>query len=174
MPLRAGAWVREAAAPAPLTRVNTPLVANRLGFVLDFRHNRLMSLSRRTLRPIAWLVAACLLFAQTAAVAFACSRGEAMLVAEAAATTPCAAHLADDPAVADGNGLLAQGNVCEVHCQTASLPDGGAFDLPSIVVVARWEIPASAAATDPAAPASEIEARSAAPPLLALLSRLLI
>jgi hypothetical protein len=134
-----------------------------------------MSLSRRPSRPIAWLVAACLLLAQTAALAFACSRGEAMVVAEAAAATPCASHLAEgDPVVAEGAGLLAQGNVCEVHCQTASLPDGGAFDLPAIVVVARWEIPASAIAPDPAAPASEIEARSAAPPLLALLPRLLI
>lgn len=134
-----------------------------------------MLLSRRTSRPIAWLIAACLLFAQTAAVAFACSRGEAMVVAEASATTPCAAHLAaGDPAVVDGDGLLAQGNVCEVHCQTASLPDGGALDLPSIVVVARWEIPASTMAPDPSTPASEIEARSAAPPLLALLPRLLI
>jgi len=160
---------------APLTRVKTPPVANPLGFVPDFRHNRPMPLSRRTSRPVAWLVAACLLFAQTAAVALACSRGEAMLVAEAAATTPCAAHLAgDDPAAPEGDGLLAQGNVCEVHCQTASLPDGGALDLPSIVVNARWEIPASAIAPDPSAPASEIEARSAAPPLLALLPRLLI
>jgi len=134
-----------------------------------------MPLSRRTSRPIAWLVAACLLFAQTAAVAFACSRAEAMVAAEAAATTPCAAHLAaDDQAVAAGDGLLAQGNVCEVHCQTASLPDGGALDLPSIVVIARWEIPASAIEPGPSAPASEIEARSAAPPLLALLPRLLI
>lgn len=134
-----------------------------------------MLLSRRTSRPIAWLIAACLLFAQTAAVAFACSRGEAMVVAEASATTPCAAHLAaGDPAVVDGDGLLAQGNVCEVHCQTASLPDGGALDLPAIVVVARWEIPASTMAPDPSTPASEIEARSAAPPLLALLPRLLI
>ena len=134
-----------------------------------------MPLSRRTSRPIAWLVAACLLFAQSAAVAFACSRGEAMVVAEAAATTPCAAHLAaDDPAVPAGDGLLAQGNICEVHCQTASLPDGGAFDLPSIVVVARWEIPASAMVPDASAPATELEARSAAPPLLALLPRLLI
>jgi hypothetical protein len=158
-----------------LTRVKTPPVVNPLGFVLDFRHNRPMHLSRRTSRPIAWLVAACLLFAQTAAVAFACSRGEARVVAEAAATTPCAAHLAaDDRAAPAGSGLLAQGNVCEVHCQTASLPDGGAFDLPSIVVVARWEIPASAMAPDPSAPASELEARSAAPPLLALLPRLLI
>ena len=134
-----------------------------------------MPLSRRTSRPIAWLVAACLLFAQTAAVAFACSRGEAMVVTEAAVTTPCAAHLAaDDPVVVNGDGILAQGNVCEVHCQTASLPDGGALDLPSIVVVARWEIPASKMAPDPSTPASEIEARSAAPPLLALLPRLLI
>jgi len=133
-----------------------------------------MPLSRRTSRPIAWLVAACLLFAQSAAVAFACSRGEAMVVAEAAATTPCAAHLAaDDPAAPVDDGLLAQGNICEVHCQTASLPDGGAFDLPSIVVVARWEVPASAMAPDPGAPATELEARSAAPPLLALLPRLL-
>jgi hypothetical protein len=134
-----------------------------------------MLLSRRTSRPIAWLIAACLLFAQTAAVAFACSRGEAMDVTETSATTPCAAHLADDaPAAVGGDGLLAQGNVCEVHCQTASLPDGGALDLPSAVVIARWEIPASATAADPSAPASEIEARSAAPPLLALLPRLLI
>jgi hypothetical protein len=134
-----------------------------------------MPLSRRTSRSIAWLVAACLLLAQSAAVALACSRGEAMVVAEAAATTPCVAHLAaGDPVVADGNGLLAQGNVCEVHCQTASLPDGGALDLPSIVVVARWEIPAVAMVLDPSAPASEIEARSAAPPLLVLLPRLLI
>jgi hypothetical protein len=158
-----------------LTRVKTPPVVNPLGFVLDFRHNRPMHLSRRTSRPVAWLVAACLLFAQTAAVAFACSRGEAMVVAEAAATTPCAAHLAGDaPVVAGDTGLFAQGNVCEVHCQTASLPDGGALDLPSIVVVARWEIPACPMAHDPSAPASELEARSAAPPLLALLSRLLI
>ncbi len=107
-------------------------------------------------------------------MAFACSRGEA-LVAEATATTPCAAHLAADAAaVVQGDSLLAQGNVCEVHCQTASLPDGGAFDLPSIVVVARWEIPAFVTVSDRSAPASEIEARSAAPPLLALLSRLLI
>ena len=134
-----------------------------------------MLLSRRTSRPIAWLLAACLLLAQSAAVALACSRGEAMVVAEAAATTPCAAHLAaGDPAVADGNGVLAPGNVCEVHCQTASLPDSGAFDLPSIVVVARWEIPATTMVLDPSAPVSEIEARSAAPPLLVLLPRLLI
>ena len=155
--------------------VKTPPIVDPLGFVPDFRHNRPMPLSRRTSRPIAWLVAACLLFAQTAAVAFACSRGEAMVVTEASATTPCAAHLAADaPAAVGGDGLLAQGNVCEVHCQTASLPDGGALDLPSIVVVARWEIPASTMAPDPCTPASEIEARSAAPPLLALLPRLLI
>jgi hypothetical protein len=155
--------------------VKTPPIVDLLGFVPDFRHNRPMLLSRRTSRPIASLVAVCLLFAQTAAVAFACSRGEAMVVTEASATTPCAAHLAaDDLVVVDGDGILAQGNVCEVHCQTASLPDGGAFDLPSVVVVARWEIPASAIEPDPAAPASEIEARSAAPPLLALLPRLLI
>ena len=133
-----------------------------------------MALSRRLKRTLSWLVAACLLFAQTAAIAYACPRGEAMVAAEAA-TTPCAQHLAPDPGTAPaGGGLLAAGNVCEVHCQTPSLPDVGAFDLPAMVVAAAWEIPALAVAPDPAAPAPELEARSAAPPLLSLLPRLLI
>ena len=69
---------------------------------------------------------------------------------------------------------VAAGNVCEVHCQTPSLPDGGACDVPTMVVAASWEIPALAVAPDVAAPAPELEARSAAPPLLSLLPRLLI
>ena len=133
-----------------------------------------MLLSRRLTRTFAWLVAACLLFAQSAAIAFACPRGEAAGAAKSAAVTPCAGHLAaGDATLADG-GLLAKGNVCEVHCQTPSLPDSGAVDLPSIVVVASWEIPEHLPAPCPVASASELEARSAAPPLLALLPRLLI
>ena len=61
-----------------------------------------------------------------------------------------------------------------MHCQTASLPDGGTVDLPTVVVIARWEIPALAIVSGAAAPAPELEARSAAPPLLALFPRLLI
>lgn len=132
-----------------------------------------MVLSRRLTRALAWLIAACLMFAQTAAVAYACSRGEAAAAVAAVAATPCSAHLvADGPANVQGDGPLAQGNVCEVHCQTASLPDSGAFDLPSVVAIARWEVPPRDAATD--VPAPELEARSAAPPLLALFPRLLI
>ena len=134
-----------------------------------------MFISRRFTRTFAWLAAVCLLFAQTAAAAYACSRADVAAATAEVAAPPCSGHIADDgPAGPQGDGALAQGNVCEVHCQTASLPDGGTLDLPSIVVVARWEIPASATAPDPSAPASEIEARSAAPPLLVLLPRLLI
>jgi hypothetical protein len=155
--------------------VKTPPILDPLGFVPDFRHNRPMLLSRRNSRPIAWLIAACLLFAQTAAAAYACSRADVAAATAEVAAPPCSGHIADDgPAGPQGDGALAQGNVCEVHCQTASLPDGGALDLPAIVVVARWEIPASTMAPDPSTPASEIEARSAAPPLLALLPRLLL
>jgi hypothetical protein len=136
-----------------------------------------MVLSRRLKRVLAWLLAACLMVAQTAAVAYACSRGEAAAAAAAAAVaaTPCAAHLAaDGPANVQGDGPFAQGNVCEVHCQTAFLPDSGAFDLPSVVAVARWEVPPLDVMTGVPAPAPELEARSAAPPLLALFPRLLI
>jgi hypothetical protein len=136
-----------------------------------------MVLSRRLKRSLAWLLAACLLFAQTAAVAFACSRGEAAaaVAANAVAATPCSGHLAaEGPANVQGDGPLAQGNVCEVHCQTASLPDSGAFDLPSVVAIARWEVPPLDLVTGVPAPARELEARSAAPPLLALFPRLLI
>lgn len=134
-----------------------------------------MVLSRRLKRALAWLLAACMMVAQTAAVAYACSRGEASAAAEAVAVTPCAAHLAaEGQASVEGDGPLAKGNVCEVHCQTASLPDSGAFDLPSVVAVARWEVPPLDAMGGIPAPAPELEARSAAPPLLALFPRLLI
>ena len=160
--------------PPPLTGIKAPPIAKRLGFAGVFRHNPSMALSRRLKRTLSWFVAACLLFAQTAAIAYACPRGEALVAAEAAAT-PCAQHLAGGPGTAGADvGLLAAGNVCEVHCQTPSLPDGGAFDLPAMVVAASWEVPAPAVAPDPAAPAPELEARSAAPPLLSFFPRLLI
>jgi hypothetical protein len=156
-----------------LTGVKLPPIRCPLGFAQDFRHNCVMVLSRRLKRALAWLLAACLMFAQTAAVAYACSRGEA--AAAAVAATPCSAHLAaEGTASVQGDGQLAQGNVCEVHCQTASLPDSGAFDLPSVVAVARWEIPPRDVMAGVPGPTPELEARSAAPPLLALFPRLLI
>lgn len=141
-----------------------------------FRHNCTMLLSKRLTRILAWLLAACLLFAQTAAAAYACSRGDAALAASDAVTaTPCSAHLGANGADGmQGNAPLAQGNVCEVHCQAASLPDSGAVDLPSVTVVACWEVPALDLAPGASAPTPELEARSAAPPLLALIPRLLI
>jgi len=133
-----------------------------------------MQLSRRARRVLAWLLAACLLFAQTAAVAFACARGDAAS-AEVVASAPCAAHLASDGSRgAPSGGPLAAGNVCEVHCQNASLPDGPVVDLPSVVVVARWEVPAQVVSGNGRAPAPELDARGGAPPLLALFPRLLI
>jgi hypothetical protein len=131
--------------------------------------------SRRLVRIYAWLVAVCLLFAQSAAIAYACPRGEAMLDATAVEATPCAQHVATaDDAAPPASGVFAPGNVCEVHCQTPSLPDGGAMDLPSIVVATAWLVPARPVASGSASPASDIEARSAAPPFLALFARLLI
>jgi hypothetical protein len=156
-----------------LTGVKSPAIVAALGFALDFRHNSRMLVSRRFTRIFAWLAAVCLLFAQTAAAAYACSRADAAAPTEVA--SPCPGHVAANaPAGPQGDGVLAQGNVCEVHCQAASLPDGGLCDLPAVVVIARWEVPALAIVSGATAPAPELEARSAAPPLLTLFPRLLI
>jgi hypothetical protein len=70
-----------------------------------------MSLRRRHRRSIAWLLAICLLFAQTAALAYACELGQRSTSAEVSA--PCPLHLDDT----DGD-TFGSGNLCEVHCQT--------------------------------------------------------
>lgn len=120
-------------------------------------------------RVVAWLIGFCVLFAQTAAVAYPCQRYQA----PAESGAHCAAHLGD----ASGHALpvpLAEGNVCEVHCHPLSLPDAGLPDLPDLVTVVAWRLPSVDALDIPSAPAAEIEAKSASPPARTRYARLLI
>lgn len=122
-------------------------------------------------RVVTWLVALCVLFAQTAAVAYACERGRAAPPPLPAATH-CGGHVADD--VPAAGGALAQGNVCEVHCVSGSLTDPGVPDLPGPDAFLAWPLPPVLSAAAPPPPADEIDARVASPPPLALFARLLI
>jgi hypothetical protein len=129
-----------------------------------------MSIVQRRLhrRFVAWLVAFCVVFAQSVAVAYACQRS-APPEPDAA---PCAAHLAQQ--VADDDATLPSGNVCEVHCQIASLPDVGSADVPAPDAVVAWQLPVQPVALAPAAPVADLEAKSASPPPRTLYARLLI
>lgn len=126
-----------------------------------------MPLVRLHRRAVAWLLAACLLFAQSAAIAAACPRDAA------AAQTPCAEHLADDGTGAAAAGAVPEANVCEVHCQPVFVPDAG-VDVPAPPAIVAWRLPPLAAAPAAAAPMRDLQARSASPPARTLLSRLLI
>ena len=87
-----------------------------------------MSLRRPHRRLIAWLLAICLLFAQTAALAYACALDQPSVPAEVVA--PCPAHL-DDADV----GATASGNLCEVHCQTPTVAQVQAgLDVPAAAI----------------------------------------
>lgn len=120
-------------------------------------------------RLVAWLVAFCVVFAQSAALAYACQR---QAQPEADVATPCAAHLAQQ--VPDAAAALPGGNVCEVHCQIASLPDAGSADVPASDAVVVWRLPLRPVALAPAAPVADLEAKSASPPPRTLYARLLI
>lgn len=121
-------------------------------------------------RLLAWTVAVCVLFAQSAAIAYACQRVQADRVDTGATVTPCPQHLLDaEPATP-----IANGNVCEAHCQTASLPDAGMTDVPAPVAIAAWWLPPLVELAGPAVPSDDIDAKSAAPPPLARFARLLI
>lgn len=120
-------------------------------------------------RLVAWLVTFCVVFAQSVAVAYACQR---QAQPEADAATPCAAHLAQQ--APDAAAPLPGGNVCEVHCQVASLPDAGPADLPAPDVVVAWQLPLQTVALASAAPVADLEAKSASPPPRTLYARLLI
>lgn len=121
-------------------------------------------------RLVAWLLAFCVLFAQSAALAYACQR---QVEPETAAGALCAAHVKD---VADGgvDAPVADANVCEVHCHDASLPDMGAADVPPPGDVVAWALPQQSVSLMPAPPATELEAKSASPPSRTLFVRLLI
>jgi len=120
-------------------------------------------------RLVAWLVAFCVVFAQSAAVAYACQRP---VLPEADAAVPCTAHLAQQ--APDDDATLPSGNVCEVHCQIASLPDAGSADVPAPDAVVAWQLPLQPVALPPAAPVTDLEAKSASPPPRTLYARLLI
>lgn len=128
-----------------------------------------MALRRPLRRFVASLLMLCVLLAQTAAIAYACPRDAA---ASAEAAMPCGVHLAT--AAEDDAGALPEGNVCEVHCQAFTVPGAGAPVMPLLAPVIAWHLPRALPAAAAAGPVAELEARSAAPPPLALFARLLI
>ena len=148
------------------------MVANPVGFVRAFRHHPSVFLSRNLYRRLASVLTACMLFAQTAGLAYACSWER-----EAATTQPVAATCSEHRAganAAEADHPVPQGNACEVHCLTASLPDLGADDVPATPAVAVWDIQPFVVPRARPAPAAELEAKSAAPPLRTLFARMLI
>ena len=76
--------------------------------------------SRATRRLLVWLVAACVLFAQSAAIAYACTL-DRVDSAPAASAAPCPGHVADTSS--DTNA--GDANLCQVHCQTPTTADPG-------------------------------------------------
>ena len=115
--------------------------------------------SRRRLRHLVALVAAlAIVVAQSASLAFACTRAVDAFPGQAAAMAPCMEHHAAD-AAPPGTGM---NNLCEVHCQAASPPSAGigaiappseaSFTFVAPLVVGAGE------------PASAPDARSSGPP----------
>jgi hypothetical protein len=134
-------------------------------------HRLHRSLARRLVIVVA---VACLAFAQTAAAAYACARSAMLdgswLGALVETEAPCPMHVAG--AAAD-EAPRAPSNLCEVHCQTPSMPDAGPdIGLPAAIVathpVARLAHDTTTLAARPPVP------RSAAPPRALLTTRLLI
>lgn len=131
-----------------------------------------MLLSRNLLRRLAWLLAGCLLFAQTAALAYACAWEPVVPVNEHAVAT-CSEHRSGaGPDAADRR--VASGNACEVHCLTAALPDLDAGDVPAMAAVAVWDVQPYVVPRARPLRATELEAKSAAPPPRTRFARLLI
>lgn len=75
--------------------------------------------SRVTRRLLARLLVVCVLFAESAALAYGCSL-DRPVNAPAAMMTPCPSHVADADANARGGG--GQGNLCPIHRQTPTTP----------------------------------------------------
>jgi hypothetical protein len=117
-------------------------------------------LARRTLRRfVAFAATLAIVGAHTAAAAYACARGSDGLPFPAAAAAPCVEHMIDGAGMADGDG---NANLCEVHCQDASVP------VPVTPACAPPPEAALTVAARPAAvpgmPASAPDAKGAAPP----------
>lgn len=117
-------------------------------------------IARRTLRRLVALAATlAIVGAHTAAAAYACARGSDALLSSAAAAAPCVEHMLDGAGMADGDG---NANLCEVHCQDASVPvpatSACAPPPDTALTVAAWP------AAVPGMPASAPDAKGAAPP----------
>ena len=125
-----------------------------------------MPLVRRFRHLLAWLVAACVVFAHTAALAAGCAIELSRGGSEAFASQPCPAH--SQP----GSAAPGTANVCEVHCQAASLPLDAALHVPvaltSTVVIPLRVVAVLAPTFQAALP------RGKPPPVLLKTSRLLI
>jgi hypothetical protein len=115
-----------------------------------------------------WLLAALIVFGQSAALAHACTIGAAPR--PSVGSVPCPTHAPDEAPAASAHS----GNLCEVHCQTPSLPEPGSTVAPAVAVVAMH--PVAASSVDRAAPLPERppEVRSTPPPVHLRSTRLLI
>ena len=115
--------------------------------------------SRRRLRHLVALVAAlAIVVAQSASLAFACTRAVDAFPGQAVAMAPCAQHHAAD-AAPPGSGM---NNLCEVHCQSASPPSAGIDAIaPPPALSFTFDTPLVVGAGEPA---SAPDARSSGPP----------
>jgi hypothetical protein len=123
---------------------------------------------KATRRLLAWLLAVCVLFAQTAALAYACAVDGAV-AAQAAAVAPCPEHVAD----VDADGEAQEASLCKIHCQTPMTPDTGVSLPMAAAVEARPRVIAAIFDSLDRVPEAPTP-RGAPPPVLRVTSRLLI
>ena len=131
-----------------------------------------MPIRRLHRRVVAWLLAFCVLFAQTAALAYGCESRGSGGAGELEAAVPCASHQGE---AGSGEALpFALANVCEVHCAPVSLPDAPALDLPALAAIVAWPLPGLHEAVAAVSLPVGVESRIASPPPRTLYARLLI
>ena len=113
---------------------------------------------RRFRRLVAFAATLAIVAAQSASLAFACTRAADAFPGPAAAMAPCPEHQASDA----GSPGAATKNLCEVHCQATSLPPAGlqAIAPPPSLSFAVVAPPVIDDSVVPSAP----DARSSGPP----------
>ncbi|MFO1283836.1 MAG: hypothetical protein U1F51_15470 [Burkholderiales bacterium] len=122
-------------------------------------------------RLTAAVLALCVAFAQSAALAWACPIGSApgdspppAEATVAAVSPPCHGFAVDDRAPVSGSESgSTPGNLCEVHCQTPTPPDDAGLVVPVLVALAWLPIPEPALARAPGR-VDLPEEKGAAPP----------
>ena len=113
--------------------------------------------ARRSYRLLALVASLVIAVGQSAAAAYACTRSAASTPMASAAIATCDGSMAHGDAASTGGD-----NLCEVHCQSDSVPS------PGIVAMApppgdAWAIRLPVALTD-GVPVRAPDAKSAAPP----------